>query len=158
MTGGGGGDDRLMAEINVTPLVDVMLVLLIIFMVTAPMMIQGVAVALPQTSAAPMDSSDDNLVVTINRTQEIFINEYKTDLASLTAKLSAMHQNRPEQRVFLRADKVVPYGIVVKVMASVKEAGIDKLGVVTEPSPEAAAKGGEGGKPADAEGAAAKAP
>jgi len=97
MTGGGGDEGRLMAEINVTPLVDVMLVLLIIFMVTAPMMIQGVAVALPQTSAAPMDSTDDNLVLSVNRAREIYINDYKADLSTLTAKLSAMHQGRPEQ-------------------------------------------------------------
>lgn len=145
---GGGDDGRLMAEINVTPLVDVMLVLLIIFMVTAPMMIQGVAVALPQTSAAPMDSSDDNLVLSVNRAREIYINDYKADLATLTAKLSAMHQGRPEQRVFLRADKDTPYGVVVQVMAAVKEAGIDKLGVVTEPAP-ASPSGGKAEKPAE---------
>ncbi|MBI5845913.1 MAG: protein TolR [Deltaproteobacteria bacterium] len=148
MTGGGGDEGRLMAEINVTPLVDVMLVLLIIFMVTAPMMIQGVAVALPQTSAAPMDSTDDNLVLSVNRAREIYINDYKADLPTLTAKLSAMHQGRPEQRVFLRADKDTPYGVVVQVMAAVKEAGIDKLGVVTEPAPASPASGGKVEKPA----------
>lgn len=137
-----GDEGRLMAEINVTPLVDVMLVLLIIFMVTAPMMIQGVAVALPKTSSAPMDSADDNLILTVNRSSEIYINDYKADLATLKAKISAMHQGRPDQRVFLRADKETPYGLVVEVMAAVKEAGIDKLGVVTEP---AAASPSEGG-------------
>ncbi len=146
---GGGGDDRLMSEINVTPLVDVMLVLLIIFMVTAPMMIQGVPVALPETSAAPMDSSDDNLVISVNRAREVYINDYKADVATLAAKLGPMHSGRPDQRVFLRADKDVPYGLVVAVMAAVKEAGIDKLGVVTEKPqvpPPAGKKDGAGDK------------
>ncbi|MEW5735350.1 MAG: protein TolR [Thermodesulfobacteriota bacterium] len=130
---GGGGDRRLMSDINVTPLVDVMLVLLIIFMVTAPMMTQGVAVALPETQSSAMDAEDDNLVVTVNKAQELYINDYKIGIDGLSAKLAAILKNRTDQRVFLRADKDVPYGLVVRVMAEIKDAGVEKLGVVTEP-------------------------
>ncbi|MDI6797211.1 MAG: protein TolR [Desulfatibacillaceae bacterium] len=123
----------LMSEINVTPFVDVMLVLLIIFMVTAPLMMQGVNVDLPQTSAQAMESEEDNLVITVNKDGEIFLNEYKTDVDALMDRLSRIYAVRPDQRVYLQADRTVPYGLVARVMADVKASGFSRLGVVTTP-------------------------
>ncbi|MFP4475214.1 MAG: protein TolR [Desulfatibacillaceae bacterium] len=130
---GVGNNGELMSEINVTPFVDVMLVLLIIFMVTAPMMVQGVPVALPETTTAPLPSEEDNLVVTITREGELYINDFKTEMDTLRPKLAEIYANRSDQQIFLRADRDVPYGLVVRVMSEIKEAGISKLGVVTEP-------------------------
>ena len=128
----GGGDRRLMAEINVTPLVDVMLVLLIIFMVAAPMMMPGLDVQLPQTRSAPIPSREERLVITLNNKQEIFLNEYRISRQELPEKLKALYQQKKEGEVFLRADKTLPYGFVVQVMADIKNAGIERLGMVTE--------------------------
>ena len=130
----GTNGDRLMADINVTPLVDVMLVLLIIFMVTAPMMMQGVDVALPETTSAPLSSEKENFVVTIDANQQVFINEFQVPLNLFQDKLTKLLQNQPGRDVYLRADKTIPYGIVVQVMADIKAAGVDKLGMVTIPS------------------------
>ena len=132
----GGGDRRLMSEINVTPLVDVMLVLLIIFMVAAPMMMQGMDVQLPQTKAKPIRSQEERLVVTLNKKQEIIINEYRVSRGELQEKLKILYQNRKEGEVFLRADRSLPYGFVVQVMADIKNAGVEKLGMVTDPGDE----------------------
>lgn len=128
----GQGDRRLMAEINVTPLVDVMLVLLIIFMVAAPMMMPGLDVQLPQTRSAPIPSQEERLVITLNNKQEIFLNEYRISRQELPEKLKALYQQKKEGEVFLRADKTLPYGFVVQVMADIKNAGIERLGMVTE--------------------------
>jgi biopolymer transport protein TolR len=125
-----------MAEINVTPLVDVMLVLLIIFMVTAPMMMQGVDVSLPQTTPKPIPTEEEHLALTIDRTQQIFINDYKVSLDDLQGKMGKILEGRPDQKIYLRADKSVPYGFVVRVISEVKNAGVEKLGMVTEPLPE----------------------
>jgi biopolymer transport protein TolR len=128
------GDDRkLMSEINVTPLVDVMLVLLIIFMVAAPMMMQGMDVQLPQTQAKTIQAQEERLVITLTKKQEIFINEYRVSREELQEKLKALYQNKKEGEVFLRADRSLPYGFVVQVMSDIKTAGIEKLGMVTEP-------------------------
>jgi len=132
----GGGDRKLMSEINVTPLVDVMLVLLIIFMVTAPMMMQGMDVQLPQTQAKAIPSQEERLVITLNKKQEIFINEYRVSRGELQEKLKILYQNKKEGEVFLRADRSLPYGFVVQVMSDIKNSGIEKLGMVTEPTEE----------------------
>jgi biopolymer transport protein TolR len=130
---GVGQEGELMSEINVTPFVDVMLVLLIIFMVTAPMMVQGVPVELPETKEAPLPTKEDNLVVSINKKGEIYINDFLTDTETLVVKLKEINTNRPDQQIFLRADRDVPYGLVVRVMSAAKQAGIAKLGIVTQP-------------------------
>ena len=122
-----------LAEINVTPLVDVVLVLLIIFMVTAPMLQMGIDVNLPRVKAKTINVSEEKLVLTINGKQEIFINEFKTTLPDLSAKLESIFKTRTDRELFMRADKEVPYGYVVQVMSEVRKAGIDKLGMITEP-------------------------
>jgi biopolymer transport protein TolR len=128
----GGGDRKLMSDINVTPLVDVMLVLLIIFMVAAPMMMQGMDVQLPQTQAKAISSQEERLVITLNKKQEIFIDQYRVSRDELREKLKILYQNKKEGEVFLRADRSLPYGFVVQVMGDIKSAGIEKLGMVTE--------------------------
>jgi biopolymer transport protein TolR len=126
--------DPLMSDINVTPFVDVMLVLLIIFMVTAPMMVQGVDVALPETSrASQLSTEEDQLVITIDENKTIRINDYEVGLDFLQEKLEKIFENRSSRAVFLKADKRIPYGDVVAVMAAVKGAGAEKLGMVTQP-------------------------
>jgi biopolymer transport protein TolR len=128
-----GNRGQLMSEINVTPLVDVMLVLLIIFMVAAPMMIQGVDVNLPKTEAKNIKTSDEPLMLTVNKEKEIFLENHKIPLESLEIKIRKIFENRRDKEVLLRADKDIPYGFVINVIASVKKAGIEKLGMVTEP-------------------------
>jgi biopolymer transport protein TolR len=125
--------DRLMSDINVTPFVDVMLVLLIIFMVTAPMMMQGVDVALPEATAKPLDSQKENLVITVNKEQQVHINDFAVEPDYLREKLAKILENRTDREVYFKADKEVPYGVVVKVMAEIKAAGVEKLGMVTVP-------------------------
>ncbi|MBW1729353.1 MAG: protein TolR [Deltaproteobacteria bacterium] len=124
---------KYMSDINVTPLVDVMLVLLIIFMVTAPMMMQGVKVNLPKTTSRNIKTSQEPLILTISRNKEIFIENHKLTLKNLETKIAKIFENRRDKEILLRADKDVPYGFVIKVMARVKKAGINKLGMVTEP-------------------------
>ena len=128
-----GSNSPFMSDINVTPLVDVMLVLLIIFMVTAPMMMQGVSVSLPQTTSKALPAEKEHLIITVDRSQQIYINDYKVALEALQAKLKKICEGRPDQKVYLRADKTVPYGVVIRVMSEVKNAGMEKLGMVTEP-------------------------
>jgi len=129
-----GNDNQLMSEINVTPFVDVMLVLLIIFMVAAPMMTQGVDVSLPETTAGSLAHDDDEpFYVTIKSGGEIFINDFPVDTDRLRPKLTVLLNERPGTRVFLRADKSISYGAVVRAMAEIKGAGVEKLGMVTEP-------------------------
>jgi biopolymer transport protein TolR len=125
--------DRLMSDINIVPFVDVMMVLLVIFMVTAPMMTQGVDVNLPEATAMPMESQRENLVITIDKAQQIHINDFAVEADYLRDKLANILQNRPDREVYLKADKEVPYGIVAKVMAEMKAAGVEKLGMVTIP-------------------------
>ena len=125
--------DRLMSDINVTPFVDVMLVLLIIFMVTAPMMMQGVDVTLPQTTSEPLIAKKENLIITINTKNQIFINDYQIGLDNLQEKLKNILEGRENREIYLRADQDISYGFVVRVMAEIKAAGVDKLGMVTEP-------------------------
>jgi biopolymer transport protein TolR len=127
------GNRRLMSEINVTPFVDVMLVLLIIFMVTAPMMMQGVDVNLPRTVTQPIPTEEERLVITITAKQELYLNEYKISMDSLERKLESIFQNRTDKAVFLRADQTIPYGFVMEVMAAIRRSGIKRIGMVTEP-------------------------
>ena len=126
--------DRLMSDINVTPFVDVMLVLLVMFMVTAPMMMQGVDVALPEATAQPLTAPKDNLVISINKEQRIYINDFEVEPDFLSEKLLKILENRSDREVYFRADKDVAYGVVVKVMAEIKAAGVDKLGMITLPA------------------------
>ncbi len=133
-----GGNGGSIAQINVTPLVDVMLVLLVIFMVTAPIIQQGVSVDLPKTRAAGLNSQEDPLVVGLTKSGAVYLNDNQIPLADLRAKLIAIGQQSPDRAVLLRADRSVAYGEVVGVIAAIKEAGITKLGMVTEPAPEAA--------------------
>lgn len=129
----GGSNKRFMSEINVTPLVDVMLVLLIIFMVAAPMLTQGVDVNLPKTTTKNIKTLDEPLMLTVNKKKEVFLENHPVELDRLELKIKKIFENRREKEVLLRADKDVPYGFVIDVMARVKNAGISKLGMVTEP-------------------------
>jgi biopolymer transport protein TolR len=123
----------LVAEINVTPLVDVMLVLLIIFMITAPMMSQGVDVDLPETTARPLAQKEKPIIITITRKGEITIDRIKVSRRLLRQKLAKLAVKGKERPVFLNADKKVAYGDVVKIMADIKNSGFDKLGMITKP-------------------------
>jgi len=126
-------EKKSMADINVTPLVDVMLVLLIIFMVTAPMLSMGIDVNLPRVKAKSLDLAEEKLILSVNENKEIFLNKTRMPLQDLNAKLAAIFAERVDREIFLRADKNVPYGFVVEVMSEVRKAGVDKLGMITEP-------------------------
>ena len=129
-----GNHKELMSDINVTPFVDVMLVLLIIFMVTAPMMIEGLNVDLPEATAKPLDSEKEHLVITVDKNHLVYINDFKVSVDSLGDKLSKTLQGRSDREVYLKAVKNIPYGIVVQVMAEIKKAGVEDLGMITEPT------------------------
>jgi biopolymer transport protein TolR len=128
--------DGAISQINVTPLVDVMLVLLVIFMVTAPILQQGVSVSLPQVEAAPLTGDGEELLVTVAGDGRVFLNEDEMDTTALAEKLGGLVAGKPEQQVFLRADQTVPYGEVMRVIASLRSAGVARLGMVTEPPAE----------------------
>lgn len=132
MEGPSTNGKRFMSQINVTPLVDVMLVLLIIFMVTAPMMQEGVDVNLPRVEASSVDNRDEPLIVTVDRSRRFYINSKPVKLSELKAKLSAISRGA-EKTVLLRADESLPYGYVMSAMSEVRKAGITKVGLVTEP-------------------------
>lgn len=135
MAMGGNDDERgMMAQINVTPLVDVMLVLLVIFMVTAPMMQQGVQVNLPKADTKGMNAQEDTVIVAVDRNGRTFINKDEVPSGDLRRKLAEMFATRTKKEVFLKADAGVPYGEVVRAMAEIKGAGIERLGMVTEPA------------------------
>ena len=129
----GGNNNSFMSDINVTPFVDVMLVLLIIFMVTAPMMIEGVNVSLPEATSEPLSAKQDPLIITIDKNNLLYINDYQVTLDFLQEKLIKILDGRVGQEVYLKADKNISYGVVVRVMSEIKGAGIEKLGMVTEP-------------------------
>ena len=136
-----GSSRSTLSQINVTPFVDVMLVLLIIFMVTAPMMEQGIEVNLPEVADSPgLEASKEPLIVTVTRSGAISIGQTEVESVSkLMPVLQQILKTRKEKEVFLEADREVPYGKVVQVMAAIKGAGINKLGMVSQP-PEPPAK------------------
>ncbi len=130
-----GGKYRkgLVAEINVTPLVDVMLVLLIVFMVTAPMMTHGLEVNLPETTAKTLRQREEPLIVTVTKDGIIYLGKVRVNSALLRQQLGAMTAGDKKRPVFLRADKKVAYGLVVAIMTDIKHAGFEKLGMITQP-------------------------
>ena len=125
---------RFLAEINIIPLVDVVLVLLIIFMVTAPMLYRGMDITLP-TSQSNTIKPDERLVLTIERDQKVYLDKDQLSLEQLEFKLKQAKRNNADVSIYLRADQAVPYGTVVRVMDEIKRAGIEKLGMVTDPVP-----------------------
>src|SRR3954451_7095254 len=143
--GKGRGRYRPLAEINVTPLVDVMLVLLIIFMVTAPLMTSGVSVDLPKTNAQPLNSDSEPLTVTIRADGTIFLQDQGVDLTDLVTKLQAIAKNNPERRIFVRGDKDLAYGRIMEVMSTITNGGFTKVALLAEqaaaPQPAAAKSG-----------------
>jgi biopolymer transport protein TolR len=122
-----------LAEINVTPLVDVMLVLLIVFMISAPLMQQGVQVDLPKTNAGAMSEVPDQLVLTVSKVKQVSINGNVIKPGTLRAKLEAVAEAKPDVQLFIQADQSVPYGFVAQVMGEAKQAKITRVGLVTEP-------------------------
>ena len=122
-----------MSEINVTPFVDVMLVLLIIFMVTAPLLTVGVQVDLPETSADTLPEETEPLTLTINAKGEIFIQETKVEYEKIIAKIMAVSNNRTDTRIFVRGDKTINYGRVLEVMGMLSGSGFTKVALISEP-------------------------
>ena len=135
---GGGADARPLSEINVTPLVDVMLVLLIIFMVTAPLIQSGVRVDLPQARASQMEHSEEKLVLTIDKSRHIFLGDTEIRYDDLETKLAANGRLQRDKELYLHADRSLPYGVVVDFMAVAKRAGVESLGMITDPGGRAA--------------------
>lgn len=128
-----GNSGRAMSDINVTPLVDVMLVLLIIFMVTAPFIQQGVDVDLPQTNAPSLNVDEERLVLTVRKDRKLFIGEDELAYERMSEALRANPKLQEEKELYLHADRALPYGYVVDIMAKLKEAGVENLGMVTDP-------------------------
>lgn len=125
---------KLMADINVVPYIDVMLVLLIIFMVTAPLLKQGVEVDLPEADASTVDNKDqETLVVTVDRSGKLYLDDRKMEPAALAKKAKAMIALRPKMQVLVRGDREVPYGKVVEAMVLLQTAGAGSVGLLTEP-------------------------
>ncbi len=122
---------RPVAEINVTPLVDVMLVLLIIFMVAAPMMTVGVPLDLPESSAKPLSSQTEPLTLSIRKDGSIYLQDQPVELANLVQTLLAVAENGYEERIFVRADREIDYGSIMKVMGAMNRAGFKKIGLVS---------------------------
>jgi biopolymer transport protein TolR len=137
-TGGGRGGRygrsraRPMSDINVTPLVDVMLVLLIIFMVTAPLLTVGVPVDLPKTDARPISGQDEPLVVSVNNSGKVYLQETEIQLSDLVSRLQAITNNKPDTRIFVRGDKNVAYGRIMEVMGTVSSAGFSRVALIAE--------------------------
>ena len=150
--GGSGGRGRRgryrpLAEINVTPMVDVMLVLLIIFMVTAPLMTSGVSVDLPKTNAQPLNSDSEPLTVSIKADGAIFLQEQSVDVGELVVKLQAIAKNNADRRIFVRGDKDLAYGRIMEVMGTITQGGFTKVALLAEQT-SAPAPSAPVGKPA----------
>jgi biopolymer transport protein TolR len=133
---GGGDSRRPMTDINVTPLVDVMLVLLIIFMVTAPLIQSGVKVDLPRASAQQMEHSEEKLVLTITRDRRVLLGNAEIPAADLETRLRSNARIQKDKELYLHADRSLPYGQVVEIMAVARRAGVESLGMITEPDKE----------------------
>ena len=134
MGGGNRGQGRVtMSEINVTPMVDVMLVLLVIFMVTAPLIQKGVKVDLPEAKAAPVEANEKKLVLSVDAKSRVFLGDVEVPLDDLEEKLKANAKAQADKEVYLHADTDLPYGIVVEVMAAAQRAGITNVGMITDP-------------------------
>jgi biopolymer transport protein TolR len=129
----GTSKDQFMSEINIVPLVDVVLVLLIIFMVASPMMVQGIDVQLPKASANALPSNENQLIISIDNDMKVYINDHEVGINLLPQKLEAILENADDKNVYLKADKQVPYGMVVNVMSQIKKAGVNNLGMITIP-------------------------
>lgn len=123
---------RLMNEINVTPLVDVMLVLLITFMITAPMLIAGIKVDLPKTESAPVSGQFKPLVISIDKNNELYITETKIDPKELIPKLESITKEKKDTRIFVKGDKSVPYGVIVETMSRIHSAGFTKVALISD--------------------------
>jgi biopolymer transport protein TolR len=134
--GGRSGKFRPMAEINVTPMVDVMLVLLIIFMVTAPLLTVGIPVNLPQTKAEPLSNPDEPLVITIRDNGAIYLQETPVGDDALVPRLQAITENKPDTKIFIRGDKKIDYGRVMQVMGWIKTAGFAQVALVVDMPPD----------------------
>ena len=130
------GSYRPMSEINVTPMVDVMLVLLVVFMITAPLLTVGVPVDLPKTKSSVIVGEDEPLVVTLNAEGKLFLQDTEVALDKLVARLTAITENRKETRVFVRGDRKIAYGKVMEVMGLINLAGFDRVALITELSRE----------------------
>ena len=131
-SGNGRRRYRPMSEINVTPMVDVMLVLLVVFMVTAPLLTVGVPVDLPKTQAAQITGQDEPLVVSIDARGRVFLQDTEIEVANLGPRLSAITANRKDARIFVRGDKSISYGRIMEVMGTVNAAGFTRVALVTE--------------------------
>lgn len=132
--GSGGGKTRAtLSEINVTPLVDVMLVLLIMFMVTTPLMQQGIDVDLPKTSPSGVETTDEPFVLVISASQKITVGKQELEIDSLQEKLKAIFETRKNKQIYIQADRKVDYGFVAEAMAEIRAAGIYNIGLVTVP-------------------------
>ena len=123
---------RPMSEINVTPMVDVMLVLLVIFMVTAPLLTVGVTVDLPETKASSIVGDDEPLAISIDDKGQVFIQDTRVELTGLVPRLLAITGNNPDVRIFVRGDKAISYGRVMEIMGTVNAAGFRKVALITE--------------------------
>ncbi|MEH6630318.1 MAG: protein TolR [Halopseudomonas aestusnigri] len=141
LSGSGGGkgtrrwtrsSQKPMSDINVTPFVDVMLVLLIVFMVTAPLLTVGVPVDLPKTQAKTLNASEEPLVITVNAQGELYIQEAKIEEDQLVPRLNAITENKPDTRVYVRGDKSIDYGRVMQVMGLVNSAGYERVALIAE--------------------------
>jgi biopolymer transport protein TolR len=129
----GSSTGSVLSEINVTPLVDVMLVLLIIFMVSAPMMQQGVQVDLPQNQAPTLDEQEENVILTVDKNKKIFLGKQEIAYSTLAQQVARFYKNRTKKEIYVQADESVSYGYVANVIAGLKNAGIERVGLVSEP-------------------------
>lgn len=125
---------KSIAEINVTPLVDVTLVLLIIFMITAPMLNHGISVNIPVASGTKLSDNDKPTILSIKTNKEVYINDTKVEIKSLKTRLEYIYKNKTNKEIFIKADKDLKYGFIASIINETKEAGIKKIGLVTLPS------------------------